>query len=107
MKDVMHWPQVLAVSLKRFSFDPRTLVASKLADFIQFNERWQVRPGIWYNLAGIVEHQGGGKGGHYIAYVCAADGLWYLCNDSAAPRVRPVATVLHQQAYMLMYTREV
>ena len=105
MKDVVHWPQVLVVSIKRFSYARGRL--RKLTQHVQFNERWEMQPGIGYQLAGVIEHQGhAGLAGHYVAYVRAADGMWYLCNDTRAPCVVPVAHVLRQEAYMLMYTRQ-
>lgn len=42
------------------------------------------------------------QGGHYIAYVRARDGLWYLCDDALISRVSEDA-VRGAQAYMLFY----
>lgn len=42
------------------------------------------------------------QGGHYIAYVRAKDGNWYLCDDSLVVRVNEDA-VRGSQAYMIFY----
>ena len=38
--------------------------------------------GFLYDLWAVVCHRGSFQGGHYVAYVRAADGRWYLCDDA-------------------------
>ena len=79
----------------------------KLPHHIQYPMLFPIQAGLTYRLRAVVEHQGrGAGGGHYVAYVRAADDLWYHYNDSAIPRlVRNPLHVLQQQAYMLFYER--
>ncbi|KNC48565.1 ubiquitin carboxyl-terminal hydrolase [Thecamonas trahens ATCC 50062] len=57
-----------------------------------------------YSLAGVVVHHGHTiSSGHYVAYVRAPNGSWFLCNDRSVKQVS-IKTVLAQQAYILFYT---
>ena len=43
---------------------------------------------VGYELYGIIVHQGHTSiFGHYIAYIRAANGLWYKCNDTQISQV--------------------
>lgn len=55
-----------------------------------------------YDLFAVVCHRGTFQGGHYIAYVRASDGKWYLCDDAYVQRVSE-EVVRTSQAYMLFY----
>lgn len=56
-----------------------------------------------YSLCAIVEHLGGGSGGHYICYRRRAD-RWYRMDDRNAVQVDE-ARVRSAQAYLLCYER--
>lgn len=58
-----------------------------------------------YDLLGIVCHRGTFQGGHYVAYVRAQDGRWYLCDDACVSLVNE-DIVRNSQAYMLFYTQK-
>lgn len=58
-----------------------------------------------YDLFSVVCHRGNFQGGHYVAYIRAADGKWYLCDDAY---VAPVSeeVVRTCQAYMMFYAQQ-
>ena len=59
-----------------------------------------------YQLRAVIVHGGNAGGGHYVAYVRAADEMWHHYNDTAPPRrVADPRQVLRAQAYMLFYER--
>lgn len=46
---------------------------------------------VEYELYGIIVHEGQSSVfGHYVAYIRAANGLWYKCNDAMVSQVRAV-----------------
>ena len=56
-----------------------------------------------YSLYAVIVHEGSSMGsGHYVCYAKAANGLWYLFNDSYVQQVSE-QTVLNQSAYIVMY----
>ncbi|CAN0185674.1 unnamed protein product [Discosporangium mesarthrocarpum] len=57
-----------------------------------------------YRIYGIVVHQGGRAGGHYVSYV-KEKGAWKHISDSNV-RDCPSVEVMHSQAYMLFYQRD-
>ena len=102
--EVLHWPPVLVATLKRFQFDMRSRVTTKIQRHIDYPMHWPISAGITYHLRAVIQHQGGSSGGHYVAYVRAEDNTWYFFNDSARPRrIRNPMDVLRQQAYTLFY----
>ncbi len=58
---------------------------------------------LHYYLRAVLEHRGGAGGGHYTAFVRAADDHWYYCNDNTSPQPVAPSKVLAAQAYMLFY----
>lgn len=68
---------------------------------------------IRYGLYAVVSHSGLLNGGHYIAYACNPNDLWYCYNDSSC---REVTTASHEEllrpkidtssAYILFYERK-
>lgn len=53
---------------------------------------------LMYELYGIIVHQGHSSVyGHYVAYVRAANGLWYCCNDSQVAQVWACCLPLHRR----------
>jgi ubiquitin C-terminal hydrolase len=67
---------------------------------MEFPERFEVEKGV-YQLKAVVEHAGGGYGGHYFTYKTFQGG-WYLCSDLEV-KVVALSQVLTAQAYMLFY----
>ena len=61
--------------------------------------------GALYDLYAVVCHRGTFQGGHYIAYVKAVNGQWYVCDDAyVAPVSEEVVSTC--QAYMLFYAQQ-
>ena len=60
-----------------------------------------------YELRSVVVHKGHApQAGHYVCYIRAQDNRWYLCDDNQPPqKLLNTASVLCQQAYMLIYER--
>jgi ubiquitin C-terminal hydrolase len=59
-----------------------------------------------YNLVAVLVHDGHGtRSGHYFSYVKGSNGTWCLKND-ASSSVVPESRSLHQQAYILFYSRD-
>jgi hypothetical protein len=58
-----------------------------------------------YDLYAVVCHRGSFQGGHYVAYVRAADRRWYLCDDAWVTASDEEA-VRNCQAYMLFYAQK-
>ncbi|KAL0884464.1 hypothetical protein Bca101_008445 [Brassica carinata] len=118
-------PPVLTIHLKRFSQDLRGRL-SKLNGHVAFKEVIDLRhymdprcssgedPPV-YRLAGLVEHSGTMRGGHYVAYVrgggkkvkesdSSSTSVWYNVSDAHVCQVS-LDKVLHSEAYILFYER--
>jgi ubiquitin C-terminal hydrolase len=108
-KDVqlVTWPQVLVVHLKRWvviSMVP--FVQEKVETKIDFETILPVAVGQPpYHLRGVVVHSGDPGGGHYTAYARAPNNFWYFCDDWVKPRLAGVDEVLAAEAYMLFYEK--
>jgi hypothetical protein len=103
-------PSILVCHLKRFAYDACGEQV-RLRKKVRFGQRLEIgdfmskvnkaRPPP-YDLVAVLVHQGQScESGHYISYV-KNNGEWFLCNDSIVKKV-DIATVLDQQAYILMY----
>ncbi|CAD2215485.1 ubiquitin thiolesterase [Angomonas deanei] len=102
-------PEVLFITLKRFSTYGDFSSASKVNDEILFNEKLDLSPFMvlgsskaQYNLVGIVNHQGNLHGGHYTADAKGTDGAWAHFSDEV---VSTQNSPDFQLGYVLCYTR--
>lgn len=109
-------PEVLAVQLKRFCYDPFGGGRVKINDEVAFGERLSVdaQDGAReYGLFAVLMHSGTANGGHYFAYV-RTGGRWLEYNDatvSELPGDDPLRAAYGgdrgggsgASAYMLMY----
>ena len=110
-KDVqlVRWPQVLVVHLKRWKVVSMVpFVQRKVPTHISFEAILPVAVGQPpYHLRGVVVHSGVAGGGHYTAYVRAPDNFWYFCDDRKSPRRVGIQEVLSEyvaaNAYLLFY----
>ncbi|XWS35136.1 hypothetical protein CRYUN_Cryun21dG0100300 [Craigia yunnanensis] len=118
-------PPILTIHLKRFNQDARGRL-SKLNGHVNFREtmdlrqyvdpRCEDRENCIYHLAGVVEHSGTMRGGHYIAYVRGGDkrkgkaeaehvsSPWYYVSDHYVRHVS-LEEVLRCEAYILFYEK--
>ncbi|XP_009143930.1 ubiquitin carboxyl-terminal hydrolase 2 [Brassica rapa] len=114
-------PPVLTIHLKRFSQDAQGRL-SKLRGHVAFSEfidlglymdmdsRQDEEDQPVYMLAGLVEHSGTMRRGHYVAYIRGDDkerrdsSVWYRASDSFVRQVS-FEEVLPSEAYILFYQR--
>lgn len=109
--ELVRWPRVLVVLLKRWqvvSTIPFRL--DTVRTHIEFETLLLVATDESpHHLRAVIMHHGDAGCGHYTSYVRAPNHRWYFCNDGAHPREAPVAEVLseqlHSRAYMLFYER--
>ncbi len=104
-------PKILIIQLKRFTTVGPFRIASKIDDFVSFEENMDIgdfmsysaESNVSYSLFGIVVHSGKNKNsGHYVAYIKGTDGNWYYFSDSDRKGVE-IEKVLKQKAYLLFY----
>ena len=58
-----------------------------------------------YDVFAVVCHRGSFQGGHYVSYIRASNGQWYLCDDAyVAPVTAEVVKTC--QAYILFYGQQ-
>ena len=104
-------PPLLTIQLKRFNVFASRQSPQKISKAIHFGEKLDMSPfmstksnaSLNYSLYAVIVHEGSSMGsGHYVCYAKAANGMWYLFNDS---QVRQVSEkiVFSQSAYILMY----
>jgi ubiquitin carboxyl-terminal hydrolase 8 len=112
-KRVRFWnfPQILVITLKRFSFDGTRKINS-LVNFplenldlsehvIGYNSKTYV-----YDLFGICNHMGGVMGGHYTSFVKNSEDQWLHYNDTNVERVDNLQNLISQSAYCLFYRKK-
>jgi len=112
-KRVRFWnfPQILVITLKRFSFDGTRKINS-LVNFplenldlsehvIGYNAKTYV-----YDLFGICNHTGGVMGGHYTSFVKNSEDQWLHYNDTNVERVDNLQHLISQSAYCLFYRKK-
>ena len=107
--EVVHWPQVLCVQLKRFEWLPLQGRSRKISTRVNWQERERLRGGAGacdYRLRCLCNHNGVAYGGHYTSYVRGHGGTWYLCDDGVRPRRVELSEVLECQGYMAFYEKE-
>ena len=106
--DIVRWPRVLCVQLKRFAYSRRDGSQRKVLTLVQWQEYENFHGGQQacpYRLRCVVNH-GGMRSGHYTSYIRGHCGEWYLCNDAEAPRRVNLREVLGCEGYMAFYERE-
>ena len=109
---VWKFPDILIVSLKRFSINGMRL--TKRNDLVDIPvDNLDLSPYCLgytkkksqYELYGICNHSGGLGGGHYFAFCKNQNGNWYSYNDSFVKKLgqEPIIT---NGAYVLFYRRK-
>lgn len=67
--EVLHWPPVLALSLKRFAYNPDTHTFHKINHHVTYGMHLPDIDNGRYQLRAVIEHQGPFGAGHYVACV--------------------------------------
>nr|XP_033465066.1 ubiquitin carboxyl-terminal hydrolase 47-like [Epinephelus lanceolatus] len=79
--EMVTYPQILILLLKRFDFDYSTMSYFKTNRCVDVPRTLQ-RKNNKYELYGMVNHMGGLRGGHYTATILSnEDKTWYEFND--------------------------
>jgi len=111
-RQIVFWslPNVLIITLKRFSNDVRknqTLVDFPLEDLdlsryvVGYDSLTYV-----YDLYGVCNHSGCVQGGHYTAHALNANKRWYHFNDTAIHQVTNVTSIVSPKAYCFFYRKK-
>eukprot|EP01083_Nonionella_stella_P098959 278348_1 len=108
-------PNILVIHLKRFECGGGGLFSGgKINKHVHFDDvldlteymSYSTCPKVSYRLIGVLVHYGySSHGGHYVSYVRAPDGQWYLMDDSRCQYVSNINIVLKEKAYLLFYQR--
>ncbi|XP_049922542.1 ubiquitin carboxyl-terminal hydrolase 47-like [Epinephelus moara] len=106
--EMVTYPQILTLLLKRFDFDYSTMSDVKSNCRVDVPRTLQ-RKDKEYKLYGMVNHIGSLRGGHYTATIlCSEDKTWYEFNDDHVSQVKQqpfaeTSTYNSMTAYLLMY----
>ena len=98
-------PRVLVLHLKRWQFIRELGRPDKINTAVSFETLFPLDSSTTYELCSVIVHQGAVGGGHYTAFVRAADLNWYYCDDRNLPRACSAEEVLRANAYMLFYQK--
>ncbi|KAI8475527.1 MAG: hypothetical protein J3K34DRAFT_517344 [Monoraphidium minutum] len=107
-------PNCLVLCLKRFGLGRfskinRRVAAGEALNLGPFMADGAMDAGPYgYSLYAVIvhlDHMNSTTYGHYVAYVRAGDGRWYLCDDDSVVPVS-LGKVLSANAYMLFYERD-
>lgn len=110
-------PNMLAITLKRYGQGRYGKITRK----ITYPDRLDLTPHMasdcmdsqpyTYTLCSVVVHLdqlNSTSSGHYVSYIRADDGCWYLCNDSNVTKVASARAMdNHTNMYMVLYSRDV
>ncbi|XP_074480065.1 ubiquitin carboxyl-terminal hydrolase 47-like isoform X2 [Sebastes fasciatus] len=106
--EMVEFPQILTLLLKRFDFDYNTMSHVKSDRCVDVPRTLQ-RKNNKYKLYGMVNHMGSLRGGHYTATILFnEDKTWYEFDDAHVNKVeeQPFAktgTYKSSTAYLLVY----
>lgn len=103
-------PQILVVSLKRFTNLGRKnnvyidvpLEDLNLSKYVVGYDKIS----YMYDLYGVCNHSGSALGGHYTANIKNANGKWYNINDTFVSEISDTDKVISNQAYCLFYRKK-
>ena len=95
----------MVLHLKRWAYNAARNRWDKVDTPVAYQELFPLDAHTFYDLRGVVVHEGHVNGGHYTAYVRSQNGNWFFCNDRASPAACDLARVLSAEAYMLFYER--
>lgn len=104
-KTVKLWrnPEVLIISLKRFTHDLRKNEKRiEAPEEIDLSRHCLTRDSNRYRLRAVAHHTGSRGGGHYRACCLDSDGAWHDCDDLD---VRRTSHPHHADGYVFFYSR--
>jgi ubiquitin C-terminal hydrolase len=112
--DVWSLPPLLVVTLKRIQYRPGGLAKTDVAlsleqefDFAPFVSGPHEDDTLVYDLAAVVHHDGGLRGGHYRTDAKVhTTGTWHEFNDSAVTESKLENGQASPSAYVLVYRRK-
>ncbi|XP_037613997.1 ubiquitin carboxyl-terminal hydrolase 47-like [Sebastes umbrosus] len=88
--EMVEFPQILTLLLKRFDFDYNTMSHVKSDRCVDVPRTLQ-RKNEKYKLYGMVNHMGSLRGGHYTATILInEDKTWYEFDDAHVNKVRQI-----------------
>jgi len=97
-------PPILCIHLKRWrvniSKNKRKIESPLLLDITRFTIYKEKQE---YELFGILNHEGGIRGGHYYSYVLR-ERKWFLLNDQNVELIKP-EDMIHESNYCLFYRK--
>ena len=103
-------PPVLIISLKRFDNNNNKIRTKVLVDLDNNNmSKWVSFPAVKkhistdYSVFGVIEHLGGSRGGHYLAYTKHND-EWISYDDTSMNKVS-ADKIINSNTYILFMTR--
>ena len=124
--DILRWPPLLIVHLKRFQFDVSCGASAKICDLVSFPvDRFDVscflpdgvrgNP-VLYDLFAVINHSGSVSSGHYTAFIREGDssmsssvnahvGDGWVCYDDHLLRNVDRSDLVSKAAYVLFYRR--
>lgn len=85
--ELLDYPRLLIIQIKRFAYDVETDSMEKKGDRFEFPNEFNTKDidgsdsGKIYTLSSIVIHEGTANFGHYTSIVRRNNHSWYLCND--------------------------
>jgi ubiquitin C-terminal hydrolase len=112
-KDIVFWsfPQILIITLKRFSADGRKNDAlvdfpvDSILDLSDYSVGYKPKSNK-YRLFGVANHMGDVGGGHYTSYARSPDSEeWFLYNDSQVFHVSNIQEIVSPSAYCLWFRK--
>ncbi|XP_067436422.1 ubiquitin carboxyl-terminal hydrolase 47-like [Thunnus thynnus] len=101
--EMVKFPQILTLLLKRFDFDYNTMSHVKSDCCVHVSRTLQIK-NKKYELYGVVNHMGSLRGGHYTATIRPnGEETWYEFNDDYVNKVEEPSNERSRTAYLLMY----
>ena len=104
--EVVRWPSVLLLGLKRWHWNVHRQVREKISRQISFETVLPCSDGKGsYALRSVFVHDGAVGSGHYTSRVRAGNNVWYEYDDIAQPKPQATEAVLKEKAYILVFER--
>ncbi len=103
-REVVYFPLVLVVHLKRFD-NRRNKLDKFIAYDVDVDLPFAGNQVAHYTLFAVCLHSGDVAGGHYAA-MCETHGRWWYLDDESARPVDDLNSIIQRDAYVLLYRRK-